>query len=237
MWIVASAGVSDPRSAEYATHRGGARPSRVSYYFASHKHAPTGAVCPRSGSVESCRRGAGRPAPADAEGRIVEQRDPVRRDRRHLGGRAYPPVAPAGLLRSRLLIRLWRRRRRTRPWWIRSSTEEQAPAPLVRRRRPEAPATAPAPDRHLRRGARRLCPPRSPSPSAVRGEDREAPADPAHRRVLSARRRLLLMLVVLSIASGVLAVTRMAAWWVIVPPSVMLLGYLLLLRAAAQGRR
>src|ERR1700722_12796733 len=35
------------------------------------------------------------------EGRIVEQRDPVRRDRRHLGGRAHPPLAPARLLRYR----------------------------------------------------------------------------------------------------------------------------------------
>jgi hypothetical protein len=33
-----------------------------------------------------------------SEGRIVEQRDPVRRDRRHLGVRAHPPLAPAGLL-------------------------------------------------------------------------------------------------------------------------------------------
>ena len=63
----------------------------------------------------------------------------------------------------------------------------------------------------------------------------QAPVDPAHRRVLSARRRLLLMLVVLGIASGALAGARMAAWWVTVPPSVMMLGYLLLLRAAAKA--
>ena len=63
----------------------------------------------------------------------------------------------------------------------------------------------------------------------------QAPVDPAHRRVLSARRRLLLMLVVLGIASGALAGARMAAWWVTVPPSVMLLGYLLLLRAASRA--
>ena len=61
------------------------------------------------------------------------------------------------------------------------------------------------------------------------------PADPAHRRVLSARRRLLLMLVGLCIVSGMLAGATMAAWWVIVPPSVMLLGYVRLLRAAAKA--
>jgi hypothetical protein len=89
-----------------------------------------------------------------------------------------------------------------------------APAPAPRRRREDAPVarerrTAPVPE--------------------------QAPVDPVHRRVLSARRRLLLMLVVLGIASGGLAGARMAAWWVIVPPSVMLLGYLLLLRAAARA--
>jgi hypothetical protein len=66
-------------------------------------------------------------------------------------------------------------------------------------------------------------------------EEDPVPADPAHRRVLSARRRLLLMLAGLSIASGTLAGAKMAAWWVIVPPSVMLFGCLVLLRAASRA--
>jgi len=67
------------------------------------------------------------------------------------------------------------------------------------------------------------------------GESWDAPLDPGHRKVLSARRRLLWLLVALTAASGVLAGTRLAAWWVIVPPSVMLGGYLLLLRSAAKA--
>jgi len=99
-----------------------------------------------------------------------------------------------------------------------AAEEEPLPEPAP------GPVPAPAPRRRGSMAAR-----------PVPDEDRGAPADPANRRVLSARRRLLLMLVALSIASGVLAGAKMAAWWVIVPPSVMLLGYLLLLRAAAQA--
>jgi hypothetical protein len=94
-----------------------------------------------------------------------------------------------------------------------AAEEEPAPAPAPRRRRSVVAAQE-----------RRSTP----------DEDR-TPADPAHRRVLSARRRLLLMLVGLGIASGTLAGAKMAAWWVIVPPFVMLACYLLLLRAAGKA--
>jgi len=120
------------------------------------------------------------------------------------------------------------------PRWLRRDTSaavaasgeqagDEAPVAAAAEEEP-LPEPAPAPRRRGSTAAR-----------PVPDEDRGAPADPAHRRVLSARRRLLLMLVALSIASGVLAGAKMAAWWVIVPPSVMLLGYLLLLRAAAQA--
>jgi hypothetical protein len=128
------------------------------------------------------------------------------------------------------------------PRWLRRDTsatvaasaegaESETSGPAEAEPLPEptpAPAPAPAP---RRRGPAAAAEERRPVP----GEDHGAPADPAHRRVLSARRRLLLMLVGLGIASGVLAGAKMAAWWVIVPPSVMLLGYLLLLRAAAKA--
>jgi hypothetical protein len=107
-----------------------------------------------------------------------------------------------------------------------AEAEEQATAASTAEEEP-APASAPAP------GQRR---------SAVADQERHsaphddpAPADPAHRRVLSARRRLLFMLVGLSIAAGALAAAKMAAWWVIVPPSVMVLSYLFLLRAASRA--
>src|SRR5260370_41962180 len=41
---------------------------------------------------------AGPPGARHAEGRTVEQRDTLRRHRRHLGGRAHPPVASPGLV-------------------------------------------------------------------------------------------------------------------------------------------
>ncbi len=123
------------------------------------------------------------------------------------------------------------------PRWLRRDTSaavdasaEQAGDEASAAAAEEEPLPEPAPaPRRLRSAA--AAEERRPVPN----ENHGAPADPAHRRVLSARRRLLLMLVVLSIASGVLAGAKMAAWWVIVPPSVMLLGYLLLLRSAAQA--
>jgi hypothetical protein len=98
------------------------------------------------------------------------------------------------------------------------------PASVPRPASVPGPARAPAPRRRREEESR-----------CYEADEDRAAADPAHRRVLSARRRLLLMLVGLSVASGVLAGAGMAAWWVVVPPTVMLLGYLLLLRAAAQA--
>jgi hypothetical protein len=107
-----------------------------------------------------------------------------------------------------------------------AEAEEQATVASTAEEEP-APVSAPAPRRRRSVVADQT---RHSAP-----HDDPAPADPAYRRVLSARRRLLLMLVGLSIAAGALAAAKMAAWWVILPPSVMVFSYLFLLRAASQA--
>jgi len=151
-----------------------------------------------------------------------------------------PPAPRGGLLSSAILyvaiVVIWacvlipRWLRRDTSAGVTASAEQAGDDVSAAAAAEEEPLPEPAPAPRRRESAA-AAEERRPVPK----EDHGAPADPAHRRVLSARRRLLLMLVGLSIASGVLAGAKMAAWWVIVPPSVMLLGYLLLLRSAAQA--
>jgi len=92
-----------------ATHRGRCSCESGSAITLRHVSRLRGRSMP---TIRAPLRGDRRRAARRAEGRIVEQRDPVRRDRRHLGVRAHPPLAPAGLLRSGCRVRAAGRGRR-----------------------------------------------------------------------------------------------------------------------------